>query len=67
MSDSAASSRAIRTQITENENEKPISDDEVIARLIEMSPLEYDRVREDEAGRLGVRVTTFDRAVDVAY
>ncbi len=64
MSDSAASSRTARIHTAEKENGKRISDNEAILRLIELSPLDYDRVREDEAGRLGVRVTTLDRAVE---
>jgi putative DNA primase/helicase len=38
-------------------------DDEVVARLAAAPLLEYDRVREAEAKRLGVRVSTLDRLV----
>ncbi len=46
----------------------PISDVEVIdrdtvAELAGLSPLEYDRVREIEAERLGVRIATLDKQV----
>ena len=36
---------------------------EVIAQLAALSPIEYDQVRVDEAGRLGVRVATLDDEV----
>lgn len=35
-----------------------------VARLSKLSPIEYDRVREAEAGKLGVRVTTLDAEVE---
>ena len=44
---------------------KPIdlSPDEEVARLAKLSPLEYDRVREDRAKRLNVRIGTLDKEV----
>lgn len=39
------------------------TDDVVIARLVTLNPLEYDRCREAEANRLGVRVGTLDAMV----
>src|SRR5574338_56533 len=40
-----------------------LSDDERIARLAQLPPIEYDRAREAEAEALGVRVGTLDRLV----
>src|SRR4029079_14089328 len=37
---------------------------ETVCRLAELSPLDYDRVREAEAKRLGVRVGTLDAQVN---
>jgi len=42
------------------------ADDEVIARLASMKPLEYDRVRKDQAEILGVRPGTLDKLVAMA-
>ena len=42
------------------------SPDEVVARLAALSPLEYDRIRAEEAKRLKVRVTQLDREVKQA-
>jgi putative DNA primase/helicase len=42
--------------------EKPDTESE-LARLAALSPIEYDRCREAEAERLGVRVTTLDSEV----
>jgi putative DNA primase/helicase len=39
---------------------------ETVARLVAMPPIEYDRVREVEAKRLNVRVSTLDREVAMA-
>ena len=39
------------------------TDDEAIARLAALPELEYERVRTDEAERLGVRVTQLDKLV----
>jgi hypothetical protein len=39
------------------------TDAEAIARLAALQPLEYDRVREGEAERLGIRVVTLDSEV----
>lgn len=40
------------------------STDDALARLAAMSPLEYERVREDEAQRLGVRLSILDQEVE---
>lgn len=40
-----------------------INDDERMERLVKLSPLEYDRVREAEAKALGVRSATLDKLV----
>jgi phage/plasmid-associated DNA primase len=42
------------------------TEDEAIARLAALSVLEYDRIRETEAARLGCRVSTLDRQVHAA-
>lgn len=39
---------------------------EAVIRLADLSPLEYDKVREAEAKKLGVRVTTLDAEVRAA-
>ncbi|TRZ99005.1 MAG: DUF3631 domain-containing protein [Rhodocyclaceae bacterium] len=44
----------------------PVSDDEVIARLAALTPLEYDRVRREKAKDLGVQVKTLDELVKAA-
>lgn len=41
----------------------PKSDNGTIQRLATLSPLDYDRLRESEAERLGVRVATLDKLV----
>ncbi|GBG02535.1 hypothetical protein AZSI13_18620 [Azospira sp. I13] len=41
----------------------PTNDDSRIGRLAELSPIEYDRVREAEAKALGVRSITLDKEV----
>ncbi len=38
-------------------------DNAVVQRLAALSPMDYDRRREDEAKRLGVRVSTLDAEV----
>lgn len=44
--------------------QKPLeTDDEVLERLSKLSPLDYDRCREDEAENLGVRVSILDKMV----
>ena len=44
--------------------EKPKeTQEDVIARLAALSPLEYDRLRDKQAERLGVRVATLDKEV----
>lgn len=53
---------ARRTQVTGADG----AANETIARLAKLSPLEYDRVRQAEAERLGARVTTLDTAVERA-
>lgn len=40
------------------------ADDEAIARLARMPPLEYERVREEEAEKLGCRGSVLDRLVE---
>jgi putative DNA primase/helicase len=39
------------------------SDEQVIERLAGLKPMQYDRVRKEEAKRLGVQVSTLDRMV----
>jgi len=46
---------------TDNENVS-----EAVARLAKLQPLEYDQAREDEAKKLGVRVTSLDKEVSAA-
>src|SRR5262249_33500156 len=48
---------------TNDEMDVEIIDREKIAELCAPSPLEYDRVREDEARNLKVRVATLDKLV----
>ncbi|CAL7960510.1 hypothetical protein GAMM_160094 [Gammaproteobacteria bacterium] len=38
--------------------------EEAVARLAKLPPLQYDRVREEEAKKLGVRLSTLDSAVE---
>ena len=38
----------------------------LVARLAEMTALDYDQVRESEANKLGVRVSTLDKEVAAA-
>lgn len=45
-------------------NDKPQeSEDEALARLAKLPPLEYDRVRKDEAKKRGCRVSALDKLV----
>lgn len=44
-------------------NSKQAIDEAAISRLAAMKPLDYDRARENEALRLGVRVAVLDKAV----
>jgi putative DNA primase/helicase len=44
----------------------PESTTDAIARLAKLTALEYDNVRDDEAKRLGVRVTTLDKEVSIS-
>ncbi|MGF7191997.1 putative DNA primase/helicase [Robbsia andropogonis] len=39
------------------------TDDQAIARLAALKPMEYDRLRKTEAKRMGIQVTTLDKAV----
>ncbi|MBB5458689.1 DUF3631 domain-containing protein [Paraburkholderia sp. Cpub6] len=48
---------------TEGDAAPPETDDEVIARLAALRPMEYDRARKTEAARLKVRPTTLDLMV----
>lgn len=47
-------------------DEAPLSDDDVIASLAAMKPMEYDRVRLEHAKALGVQVGTLDSMVKKA-
>src|SRR5262245_40301960 len=40
------------------------SDDETIARLAALSPTKYERVRKDEAEKLGFRASVLDKLVE---
>ena len=48
---------------TESDTTPPPPQPDPMARLAGLSPLEYDRVRKEEAKRLGVRVETLDQQV----
>jgi putative DNA primase/helicase len=54
---------AVREKI---ETAEPVQDAEAIARLAVLPLLEYDRIREAEANRMGVRASTLDKTVDAA-
>src|ERR1039457_1193148 len=43
-----------------------VKDDEAIARLAALKPMEYDRIRKEEAKALGVQVGTLDGLVKAA-
>jgi len=43
-----------------------ISDDQIVTSLAALSPFEYDRVREQRASDMGVRVATLDAQVSLA-
>ncbi|MDP1930034.1 MAG: DUF3631 domain-containing protein [Gammaproteobacteria bacterium] len=43
--------------------ETPASESEVFARLAKLRPIDYDRVRKEEAKALGIQVSTLDDAV----
>ncbi len=45
------------------ENQPEVSEKEMLARLAKMTPLVYDRAREDAANALGVRAATLDKEV----
>ena len=47
------------------EEHAPVNDEEVIRDLARLSLIEYDRVRVDKAGLLGVRVTLLDKLVKI--
>jgi putative DNA primase/helicase len=57
------------TLVVKNSTAEPNSqptqetDDEAVARLAALSPLHYDRIRKDEAKRLGVRSDILDKMV----
>lgn len=62
--DGPAAVAAILEAAAEPEPElKAEADKQAIARLAKLPPFDYDRAREDEANRLGVRVGTLDRLV----
>ena len=44
----------------------PVSENDKIAHLATLSPIEYDRVREAEAKGMGVRVSTLDSMIKEA-
>lgn len=46
-----------------NSNNKTRSLDETVARLALLSPLEYDKIRKEEAASLGVRAPALDQAI----
>jgi putative DNA primase/helicase len=46
--------------------DEPLDTKAVIERLAKLVPIEYDRVREAEAERLGVRISTLDAEVEKA-
>lgn len=46
--------------------ERPESDEQAIERLSALKPMQYDRVRKDEAKRIGVQVSTLDKMVAAA-
>jgi hypothetical protein len=63
---SCTSSDAARDNAATSASSVPETDDQAIVRLGTLNPLEYERVRETEAARLGVRVTVLDRQVAAA-
>ena len=47
-----------------SKTEKPQEDDDsIIRRLAELKPLEYEKVREEEADKMGARVSILDKEV----
>jgi hypothetical protein len=58
---------ALQALLDEAQEDEPVPNDETeeqtIARLAKLSPLEYERVRTAEANRLGVRATAIDAQV----
>jgi len=68
MNDALQSVEGERVEVREPADPKTATetDNEVIARLAKMKPLDYDRVRKDEAESLGIQVTTLDKAVKAA-
>src|ERR1017187_2032279 len=54
---------AVKTQIENATNPKE-ADPEIFARLAKLTPTEYDRAREAEAKKLGIRIATLDREVE---
>jgi Protein of unknown function (DUF3631)/Primase C terminal 2 (PriCT-2) len=51
---------------TEPDSGQQKNDYETIARLAKLSALEYERVREDEAAKLGCRISLLDKLVEAA-
>ena len=51
---------------TDGAPETPVTDDETVARLAALKPLEYDRVRREAAREMGVMVATLDALVKEA-
>jgi Protein of unknown function (DUF3631) len=49
-----------------DETAKPETDDEAIERLAALKPIQYDRLRKEEAKRMGVQVSTLDKMVAAA-
>jgi putative DNA primase/helicase len=54
------------SQVEVVSGEQPETDDETIARLAALAPFEYDRIRLEEAKRLGVQPKTLDAEVKAA-
>ncbi|MFM0338150.1 DUF3631 domain-containing protein [Paraburkholderia fungorum] len=49
-----------------DEAAQPETDDEAIERLAALTPMQFDRVRKEEAKRMGVQVSTLDKMVAAA-
>ena len=58
--------RAIARSIARYEPAASPDDEQTLARLAALSPLDYDRARKEEAKRLGVQVSTLDAMVALA-
>jgi len=61
--DHGAADPAEQHEETEGQKLTRETPEETVARLAELSPLEYDRARQLEAERLGVRASTLDKEV----